>query len=64
MKAQFDVGGKTKNLPVVFDRCVRVELASSRSGSSPVLIIEHKQRYSRKNATIKDGKNFIMIFLN
>ena len=54
MKAKFDVGGEIKNLPVVFDRCVRVEFASSRSGSSPVLIIEHKQRYSRKNATIKD----------
>lgn len=60
MKAKFDVGGEIKNLPVVFDRCVRVEFASSRSGSSPVLIIEHKQRYSRKNATIKDGNDKII----
>lgn len=49
MKATFkDSEGNTQQLPVMFDRCVRVELCSSRQGSSPVIILEYKPRFSRK----------------
>lgn len=48
MKAAFKVGNDVEQKKVLFDRCVKVDFGTSRSGANKVLTVEYKPQYADK----------------